>query len=175
MTQQLPTSLLLSSLCEQSSTNWLAGCSQVPPPHWQQPWPQCPLPNSIARLLLLPPCSVRHVLRLGVKVGLGTDVAGGYSPSMLSAIRAAVLASKALHIQVGASPLSACSPARPGRNGKLRGIAVWRAAGSCPVQHGACRCLMRKVHFELRCRTSSAGETQVAQRCTTSSRETRMC
>ena len=37
--------------------------------------------------------------KLGVKVGLGTDVAGGYSPSMLSALRSAVVASKALRMQ----------------------------------------------------------------------------
>ena len=30
-------------------------------------------------------------------MGLGTDVAGGYSPSMLSAVRTAVVASRALH------------------------------------------------------------------------------
>ena len=37
---------------------------------------------------------LRHVMRQGVRVSLGTDVAGGYSPSMLSAMRAAVLASR---------------------------------------------------------------------------------
>ncbi len=37
--------------------------------------------------------------KLGVKVGLGTDVAGGYSPSMLSALRSAVVTSKALRMQ----------------------------------------------------------------------------
>ncbi|GAB4822013.1 hypothetical protein N2152v2_009059 [Parachlorella kessleri] len=56
----------------------------------------CPLSNFFFADALL---RVRHVLRLGVHVGLGTDVAGGYSPSMLSAMRAAVLASKALHMQ----------------------------------------------------------------------------
>ena len=33
-----------------------------------------------------------------VQVGLGTDVAGGYSPSMLSAMRSAVVASKAVRM-----------------------------------------------------------------------------
>ena len=55
------------------------------------------------------------------QVGLGTDVAGGYSPSMLSAMRSAVLASKAvrmLHIdaarrQAGCSnPCTAQEPVR---------------------------------------------------------------
>ena len=33
------------------------------------------------------------------QVGLGTDIAGGYSPSILSAMRNAVIASKALRMQ----------------------------------------------------------------------------
>mmetsp|Transcript_5853 Transcript_5853/g.10543 ORF Transcript_5853/g.10543 Transcript_5853/m.10543 type:complete len:155 (-) Transcript_5853:61-525(-) len=41
-------------------------------------------------------CSIARCRRLGVKVGLGTDVAGGYSPSMLSAIRNAVITHKVL-------------------------------------------------------------------------------
>lgn len=39
---------------------------------------------------------VARALAAGVKVGLGTDVAGGYSPSMLQAIRMAVINSHAL-------------------------------------------------------------------------------
>ncbi|TYZ60604.1 hypothetical protein PybrP1_004272 [[Pythium] brassicae (nom. inval.)] len=38
--------------------------------------------------------NVRRLLDEGVKVGLGTDVAGGYSTSMLDAVRQAVIASK---------------------------------------------------------------------------------
>lgn len=34
-----------------------------------------------------------------MQIGLGTDVSGGYSPSMLSAVRNAVVASKALRMQ----------------------------------------------------------------------------
>lgn len=37
---------------------------------------------------------VRRLLNKGIKVGLGTDVAGGYSPSMLDAIRSAFAATK---------------------------------------------------------------------------------
>ncbi|CAI5724695.1 unnamed protein product [Hyaloperonospora brassicae] len=45
--------------------------------------------------------NVRRLLREGVKVGLGTDVSGGYSPSMLDAIRQAVTASKMVSIGNG--------------------------------------------------------------------------
>ncbi len=46
-----------------------------------------------------PAARVNHAKQLGVKVGLGTDVAGGYSPSMLNALRSAVITSKALRMQ----------------------------------------------------------------------------
>ncbi|KAI8071455.1 guanine deaminase [Gongronella butleri] len=39
-------------------------------------------------------CDVQRLLRHGIKVGLGTDVAGGFSPSILDAIRAGFWASK---------------------------------------------------------------------------------
>lgn len=39
---------------------------------------------------------VKYALHHGVKVGLGTDVAGGYTPSMLEAMRAAVVNSLAI-------------------------------------------------------------------------------
>jgi len=38
--------------------------------------------------------NVRRLLQQGIKVGLGTDVAGGYSPSILDSIRNAIIASK---------------------------------------------------------------------------------
>eukprot|EP00438_Fugacium_kawagutii_P008033 Skav209184 [mRNA] locus=scaffold1137:625723:634073:+ [translate_table: standard] len=47
---------------------------------------------------------VKQLIGQGMKVGLGTDVAGGYSPSMLSAMRAAVLASKSLQFRSLARP-----------------------------------------------------------------------
>eukprot|EP00455_Lapot_gusevi_P008336 TRINITY_DN1361_c0_g1_i6.p1 TRINITY_DN1361_c0_g1~~TRINITY_DN1361_c0_g1_i6.p1 ORF type:complete len:353 (-),score=104.65 TRINITY_DN1361_c0_g1_i6:203-1261(-) len=43
--------------------------------------------------------NVRQVLQHGIKVGLGTDVAGGYSPSILDAIRLAMVCSKSLMFQ----------------------------------------------------------------------------
>eukprot|EP00435_Cladocopium_sp_Y103_P043301 s1813_g12.t1 len=56
----------------------------------------CPLSNFFFAHGALP---VKRLVREGIKVGLGTDVAGGYSPSMLSAMRAAVLASKSLQFR----------------------------------------------------------------------------
>ena len=54
---------------------------------------------AIAQQLRHDVARVNDAKKLGVKVGLGTDVAGGYSPSMLSALRSAVVASKALRMQ----------------------------------------------------------------------------
>uniref|UniRef100_A0A7S1FP47 Amidohydrolase-related domain-containing protein n=1 Tax=Corethron hystrix TaxID=216773 RepID=A0A7S1FP47_9STRA len=39
---------------------------------------------------------VKHLLEKGVRVGMGTDVAGGYSPSMMDAARCTVVASRGL-------------------------------------------------------------------------------
>ncbi len=53
----------------------------------------------LATILLLLLCRihrVNHALQLGLKVGLGTDVAGGISPSMLTAQRMAVVNSRCL-------------------------------------------------------------------------------
>lgn len=53
----------------------------------------CPLSN----FFLGDACfRVNHALKLGLKVGLGTDVAGGISPSMLTAQRMAVVNSRCL-------------------------------------------------------------------------------
>ena len=41
-------------------------------------------------------CDVRRLKAAGVKVGLGTDCSGGYSPSMLNSMRMAVMASNTL-------------------------------------------------------------------------------
>ncbi|ORE10916.1 guanine deaminase [Rhizopus microsporus var. microsporus] len=43
-------------------------------------------------------CNVRRFLEKGIKVGLGTDVAGGFSPSMLDAVRSTFFASKTMKI-----------------------------------------------------------------------------
>ncbi|RLN96654.1 hypothetical protein BBJ28_00020330 [Nothophytophthora sp. Chile5] len=47
--------------------------------------------------------NVRRLLQDGIKVGLGTDVSGGYSTSMLDAIRQAVIASKLVSIGNGSA------------------------------------------------------------------------
>jgi guanine deaminase len=53
----------------------------------------CPLSNAYFAHGVL---RVRELWAAGVKIGLGTDVAGGYAPSMLSAIRSAVVSSRML-------------------------------------------------------------------------------
>ncbi|KAK3605569.1 hypothetical protein CHS0354_005873 [Potamilus streckersoni] len=58
----------------------------------------CPNSNISIKSGLL---DVRGILDLGIKVGLGTDVSGGYSPSMLDAMRSAIHISKTLGIQKG--------------------------------------------------------------------------
>ncbi|GAX18812.1 guanine deaminase [Fistulifera solaris] len=56
----------------------------------------CPLSNFFFANQSLP---CRKLLEQGNLVGLGTDIAGGYDPSMLSACRCAVIASRALEHQ----------------------------------------------------------------------------
>nr|CCA23957.1 guanine deaminase putative [Albugo laibachii Nc14] len=43
--------------------------------------------------------NVRQLLDVGIKVGLGTDIAGGYAVSMLDAIRQSIIASKVVAMQ----------------------------------------------------------------------------
>ncbi|ELR24812.1 guanine deaminase [Acanthamoeba castellanii str. Neff] len=44
-------------------------------------------------------CPVRRFLNKGIKVGLGTDVSGGFCPNMLDAFRLAIIASKMVHTE----------------------------------------------------------------------------
>ena len=95
----------------------------------------CPTSNFFFAKEALP---VRQLVRLGVTVGLGTDVAGGYSPSMLVAIRHAVLASKTLQFrrardcvfECGAGGASAATAAddgpRPAKRSKAETTAAAR-------------------------------------------------
>lgn len=53
----------------------------------------CPNSNLSLRSGL---CDVRRLLSAGLKVGLGTDCSGGYSPSILNSLRQAVLMSKTI-------------------------------------------------------------------------------
>ncbi|XP_077996896.1 guanine deaminase-like [Glandiceps talaboti] len=56
----------------------------------------CPNSNAMLKSGIL---DVRDILNRGIKIGLGTDVSGGYSPSILDAIRFAVGVSKLLAVQ----------------------------------------------------------------------------
>ncbi|KIO27815.1 hypothetical protein M407DRAFT_243264 [Tulasnella calospora MUT 4182] len=53
--------------------------------------------------------NVADMLDRGIKVGLGTDVSGGYSPSILTAIQHASIASKVLAFQASSPPDSSPS------------------------------------------------------------------
>ncbi|KAI9334834.1 hypothetical protein DFJ73DRAFT_799018 [Zopfochytrium polystomum] len=63
-------------------------------------------------------CNVRRLLDEGVKVALGTDVAGGYNPSMLDAFRMAVVASKVTAARSKEPPKTAAAAAVEGGEGK---------------------------------------------------------
>jgi guanine deaminase len=70
----------------------------------------CPLSNFYFANAVFP---LRAALDKGVRVGLGTDISGGHSPSMLDACRHAVAASRAL--EDGVDPgLPAAQRGRPG-------------------------------------------------------------
>ncbi|ELU04611.1 hypothetical protein CAPTEDRAFT_178545 [Capitella teleta] len=56
----------------------------------------CPNSNTSLRSGL---CDVRRLLDHGIKVGLGTDVSGGFSPSMLNAIRMSTQVSNTISMQ----------------------------------------------------------------------------
>jgi len=65
-------------------------------------------------------CNVREWLEEGHKVGLGTDVAGGYSPCILNAIRMARVASVATTAPVGGGETSAAVGAGGGAGGEAQ-------------------------------------------------------
>ncbi|TPX35482.1 guanine deaminase [Synchytrium microbalum] len=60
----------------------------------------CPNSNFLLQSGVL---NVRQLLEAEIKVGLGTDVAGGYSPSILDSIRNAVIASKVIFVNTRAA------------------------------------------------------------------------
>nr|CAD7257217.1 unnamed protein product [Timema shepardi] len=51
-------------------------------------------------------CDVPRLLAAGISVGLGTDVAGGYSPSIIEAMRSALAVSTHLNFKEGGTPLT---------------------------------------------------------------------
>eukprot|EP01126_Amoeba_proteus_P044723 TRINITY_DN4984_c0_g1_i7.p1 TRINITY_DN4984_c0_g1~~TRINITY_DN4984_c0_g1_i7.p1 ORF type:complete len:221 (-),score=43.51 TRINITY_DN4984_c0_g1_i7:26-688(-) len=63
----------------------------------------CPLSNMALNSGFM---CVRDMLGSGIKVGLGTDVSGGYSPSILSSIRTSLIASTVHHVSGGIKPLT---------------------------------------------------------------------
>lgn len=56
----------------------------------------CPTSNIC---LLSGLCPVKKIINAGIKVGLGTDVAGGYTPSILEAMRHTIMTAKTLAIE----------------------------------------------------------------------------
>nr|CAD7425309.1 unnamed protein product [Timema monikensis] len=51
-------------------------------------------------------CDVPRLLAAGISVGLGTDVSGGYSPSIIEAMRSALAVSTHLNFKEGGTPLT---------------------------------------------------------------------
>ncbi|KAI8473172.1 MAG: hypothetical protein J3K34DRAFT_190634 [Monoraphidium minutum] len=90
----------------------------------------CPLSNFYFGDGLL---DAAAALRAGVAVGLGTDVAGGYSPSMLVAARMAVANSHALK----AASLSAGGAARPVADAAAEHVLDWKDALWLATEGGA--------------------------------------
>ena len=63
----------------------------------------CPISNTTMQEFMVAP--IREYLRRGIKVGLGTDSGGGYSSSMLDAMKQAFIVSNARHmLSKGADP-----------------------------------------------------------------------
>jgi len=57
-------------------------------------------------------CPVRRLINHGITVGMGTDISGGYSPSMLAAIRDTITASQVCHF-AAVSANGTCGTATP--------------------------------------------------------------
>ncbi|KAH9964325.1 hypothetical protein BGW80DRAFT_812825 [Lactifluus volemus] len=57
-------------------------------------------------------CAVGNLIDRGIKVGLGTDVSGGFSRSILTAIQHASIASKISAVQSAAASESSPEPSR---------------------------------------------------------------
>ncbi|KAK8051831.1 hypothetical protein PG993_003216 [Apiospora rasikravindrae] len=94
------------------------GFGLLTPPHRARPRPlihqrgakvaHCPCSNSA---LTSGECRVRWLLDRGIDVGLGTDVSGGYSPSVLEAARLACLVSRHMSMPYNAQGDSLRAPA----------------------------------------------------------------
>ena len=82
---------------------------------------------------------VLHVLLtlFHAQVGLGTDIAGGYSPSLFNAMRSAVVASKALRMQTIAAHQTAIGDSAAVPPDADAGVLGWREALWLATQGGA--------------------------------------
>ncbi|KAL4793858.1 hypothetical protein BDV19DRAFT_211820 [Aspergillus venezuelensis] len=83
----------------------------------------CPASNSALGSGLAP---VRALLEKGITVGLGTDVSGGYSPSILEAVRQACLVSrllrhakKSVEVEEGSTALAAPKSSSSSESGEM--------------------------------------------------------
>uniref|UniRef100_A0A8C3WNW9 Guanine deaminase n=1 Tax=Catagonus wagneri TaxID=51154 RepID=A0A8C3WNW9_9CETA len=91
----------------------------------------CPNSNLSLRSGLL---NVQEVLKHEVKIGLGTDVAGGYSSSMLDAIRRAVMVSNTLSInKINAKSLTLKEVFRLATLGGSQALGLEREIGNFEV------------------------------------------
>jgi len=79
----------------------------------------CPVSNTALGSGL---CPVRTLLDEGITVGLGTDVSGGYSPSVLVAAREASMVSRTLAALVSGSRDGGGEGTRTVRDGKVLGV-----------------------------------------------------
>ena len=106
---------LLTDQCVMAHGVWLTDTDLELLQRRQTAVAHCPLSNFFFAGGCLP---TRRLLTRGNRVGLATDVAGGYSPSMWNASRVAVVASRALeHAQIITIHQAGTSPEPPGDNG----------------------------------------------------------
>jgi len=87
----------------------------------------CPNSNFALSSGIMP---LKNYLLRGIKVGLGTDVSGGYSLSILDAIRQAIIGSKALSFQDGSPELTIEEAFYLATLGGAQALAVDRITGN---------------------------------------------
>ncbi|KAH9981327.1 hypothetical protein BGW80DRAFT_1454222 [Lactifluus volemus] len=80
-------------------------------------------------------CAVGNLIDRGIKVGLGTDVSGGFSPSILTAIQHASIASKISAVQPSTAPSESSSgPSRQFSLATLLHLATLGGAQVCGLE-----------------------------------------
>ena len=85
----------------------------------------CPMSNAYFANAVFP---LRAALERGVKVGLGTDISGGFSPSLFDAARHALMASR--HAASGTDPALAPDQRGPGTTPLSTIETFWLATAS---------------------------------------------